>query len=689
MSAAELFDVYDAELRRIADTHAPASKIARRPRRLSPWFDGDCRCARRETQRLERYYRQTTSDQDRTVWVQQMRAMHLLYREKERSYWTTLTTQHAGNSKKLWESLSSILRRDKQSSSPAESLSAETLSRFFVEKIEKIRAATDGSDPPTFKSYNGKRLVCFKEYSCDEIRQFLLKAPQKTCPLDPVPTDILLESVDIILPFITAMCNASLREGFMPASQKAAIITPIVKKPGLDPEEGKSYRPISNLTFMSKLIERIVAEEIKVHLTESNLMPSVQSAYRKGHSTETAVLKVLSDILDAVDSQQVTLLGLLDMSAAFDTVDHHILMQRLEVSYGISERSLQWIRSFLTDRSQVVSSAGGQSSPQRLTCGVPQGSVLGPLLFVIYTADVIEIAARHGVRIHAYADDLQTYMSCAATDHHTASTRLLKCVAEIDQWQSSNRLKLNADKTEFIWLGTRQQLAKVSVTPLEIKGQFITPVSEVRDLGVVIDRELSMEAHVGHVVRNCFYQLRQLRTIRRSLTLEARRTLVTAFIASRIDYCNAVLYGVSAQTIRRLQMVLNAAARTVVGIGKYEHVTPVLRDELHWLPVAQRIQFKIAILTFNCVRGTGPSYLRAACRPVSALLGRANLRSAGRGDLVVPRSRTSTFGPRSFRVAAPVVWNSLPLHLRDPLISQRQFSSGLKTHLFKQAYHQL
>ena len=137
-------------------------------------------------------------------------------------------------------------------------------------------------------------------------------------------------------------------------------------------------------------------------------MPSVQSAYRQGHSTETAVLKVISDIIDAADTQKVTLLGLLDMSAAFDTVDHKILLERLEVSFGVKGQALAWLSSFLTDRTQVVAFGGNKSTPRRLLCGVSQGSVLGPLLFALYSADVIGIAARHEVRIHAYEDDLRS-----------------------------------------------------------------------------------------------------------------------------------------------------------------------------------------------------------------------------------------------------------------------------------------
>ena len=686
MTVDELFDTYDSTIRRLADYYAPATtRLHRTRRRLSVWFDEDCRCSRRYTRLLERRYRKSKTDTDRKAWIDQVQLMHSLYQQKENLYWNSCIASNTGNPRRMWKSVSSVLKRDKHASTTSSSLTADRLSLFFKNKIDGVRAATANADPPVYSSSSGKQLTCFREYTTEEVRRVLVRSPPKTCMLDPLPTDILLDLIDIILPYISTMCNASLREGILPASQKAAIITPILKKANLDADDVKSYRPISNLTFISKVIERIVAEQIKTFLAESNLMPPLQSAYRPGHSTETATLKVLSDILDATDSQKTTLLGLLDMSAAFDTVDFEILLRRLETSYRLSETVLKWLTSFVTGRTQAVSFDGNTSSPVKLICGVPQGSVLGPLLFVMYAAEVMKIAQKHGVCIHAYADDLQTYVSCNAVDQQAAVTQILSCVEGIDEWMSSNRLKLNADKTEFIWLGTRQQLRKISQQPLDVGGASVKPVSSVRDLGVIIDDELTMAAHVNHVVSGCFYQLRQLRSVRRCLPFEARRALVTAFISSRLDYCNAILYGAATRYTNRLQVVMNAAARLVTGTGRYEHITPVLRDVLHWLPVSQRIIFKIAVLAFNCIRGTGPVYFNDVCTRLADIPGRACLRAADRGDLFVPTTKTK-IGSRSFRVAAPVVWNSLPHPLHETTLSRQQLKNGLKTHLFKAAY---
>ena len=280
--------------------------------------------------------------------------MHTLYKQKENAYWSHHVANNAGDSKKLWRSLTTTLKRDKDASLPSPSPTAQQMSDYFVNKITAVRAVTADADAPSLSTYAWKQLTSFRVYTEDEIRKLLLRSPPKTCPLNPLPPNVLLEFVDILLPFICAMCNASLREGVLPSSQKTATITPIVKKSGLDRDEPQNYRPISNLTFISKVIEQIVAEQMRAHLTECYLMPPVQSAYRQGHSTETVLMKVIADIIDAADNQHVTLLCLLDMSAAFDTVDHSILLRRLEVSYGITGQVLQWLTLFLTDRTRSL-----------------------------------------------------------------------------------------------------------------------------------------------------------------------------------------------------------------------------------------------------------------------------------------------------------------------------------------------
>ena len=235
--------------------------------------------------------------------------------------------------------------------------------------------------------------------------------------------------------------------GCLPQSQRHDIVTPRLKKTNADPCDKKNYRPISNLTFMSKVVERLVCRQLVAYLEQHGLLPCLQSAYRKHHSTETAVLKVVSYVPLMADRGDVTLLGLLDLSAVFDTVDHEILINRFQTLFGIRGKVLSWILSFISQRTQIVSFNGKQSTKSAVVCGVPQGSVLGPVLFLLYTADVIEIVRRQGITPHSYADDTQLSIHTPASSCVTQIPRMKACIEVLERRMSSNRLKLNTNKT--------------------------------------------------------------------------------------------------------------------------------------------------------------------------------------------------------------------------------------------------
>ena len=575
-----------------------------------------------------------------------------------------------------------LVRDSTPSNNPTSSITAETLSEFFVNKVSDIREGTSRAAPATYLPHTDQSLNEFRTCSLEEVRRVILSSPPKSCPLDPIPTFILREFLDDLLPYIWLMCSTSLSQSHLPHSQKGAIVTPVLKKTGLDPDDPKNYRPISNLTFLSKIIERLVVSRLSEYLNEFNLLPSVQSAYRSGHSTETAVLKVASDIWGGMDRGKVTLLRLLDLSAAFDTVDHDILLNRLNLSYGIGGNVIKWLESFVRGRTQTVAFNDKQAQMTYLEYGVPQGSVLGPLLFVLYTADICDIAKSHGVGNHAYADDQQLYLHCFPHEAPSAVNQFVACFTDIEQWMRSNRLKLNTDKTEIIWLGTSHKLSKVTVTHIHLGDCEIKPSSSVRNLGVIFDRELKLVPQVNSVSKSCFYQIRQLKSIRRLVTVDAAKTLVHAFVSSRVDYCNSLYYGATDGVHKKLQSVLNAAARLVTGQRRNDHISSTLRD-LHWLRVPKRVEYKVASLTRCCMLHQGPQYLTDHLIPVNSLQARSHLRSANRGDLVTPRSLTAKTGGCGFEIAGPKIWNSLPPNLRNYDLSCASFKSNLKTQLFE------
>ena len=384
----------------------------------------------------------------------------------------------------------------------------------------------------------------------------------------------------------------------------------------------------------------------------------------------------------AADAGQVTLLGLLDQSSAFDMVDHQILLQRFEKMYGICGLPFKWIDSYLTGRSQYVCYNGLSSDVMMIMCGVPQGSVLGPLFFLIYTADVIGVVQKYGFSVHAYADDLQIYAQSYPEDSAQLVSRFSDCVEAVKDWMSSNRLRLNPTKTEMIWLGSSRRLKQCPTGPLLIAGAWITPLQQVRDLGVIIDSELSMSAHVNNLIRVCYFHIRQLRLIRHSLDADAAHALVRALVHSRLDYCNSVLANQPVYVFNSLQSVLRSAARHVLKLPSHASVSEVMKKDLHWLSFPHRITYKLCTLTYKCLHGMAPEYLVKRCELVAAVQGRAKLRSASTGQLVIPSTKTKTIGTKSFYYSGPLVWNDLPVKLRDSSLSYEMFKKQLKTLLF-------
>ena len=333
----------------------------------------------------------------RVEWLEGLRQYRQTLNTRRSEFWLqTIKTQRSAP-RKLWQTIDKVLGRGR---TPADNLiSADEFHRFFDKKVADVRESTADAADHTY-STTSHRLPSFSPVSVGDIMGLIQCTPNKQSTADPLPTWLLKECAGTIAPFITQLVNCSIATGRVPAVFKVATITPLPKKPDLDTADVKSYRPISNLSVLSKMLERVVSKQLVNYLNINKLFPDRQSAYRAFHSTETVLADVLSDILLAIDSGNLSLLSLLDLSAAFDTVDHDILLQRLHLSFGMSSTALEWMTSYLTGRQQCVRHAGSSSTATFLTCGVPQGSVLGPILFLLYTADILATISKHGLHGH-------------------------------------------------------------------------------------------------------------------------------------------------------------------------------------------------------------------------------------------------------------------------------------------------
>ncbi|XP_071794571.1 uncharacterized protein [Asterias amurensis] len=583
-----------------------------------------------------------------------------------------------------------------------------------------------------------------------------MTAPASTCGLDPLPTNLLKEFVDDFVPYVTQLVNASLKSGCFPVLLQHALIKPLLKKPNLDRQCLSNYRPVANLRYVGKVLERIVSIRLQSFISDNSSHDPFQSAYRAGHGVETALLRVMNDVLLAMDGGRITALVLLDLSSAFDTVDHPTLLTRLR-QLGLGGTALDWFESYLSKRSQAVHLREATSQTVQLDSSVPQGSVLGPQLFSVYMLPLRHIITKCNLGYHVYADDLQQYISCLPTQENvdwfesylskrsqavhlreaTSQTvqldssvpqgsvlgpqlfsvymlplrhiitkcnlgyhvyaddlqqyisclptqenvdscisQMERCISDIQRWMGESHLKLNESKTEFVLLGSRQQLSKVVVPHIKIGSSLVVPAEKVKNLGAILDPKLSLVHHLSNCVKLANYGLRNLRAIRHFFTLQATQQLVRAFVTSRLDFCNALLYGLPKHLLHRLQKTQNSAARLVVQASWSASINPILK-ELHWLPINERIVYKILLLTYKSLSGLAPQYL--SCHVKYSVPGRVGLRSSTDMKLVEFRMNRS-WGDRSFAAAAPRLWNSLPPPIRS-CTSISIFKKQLKTPL--------
>ena len=646
----------------------------------------DIQEARRAKRRAENKFKKTGLEEDKNKLKKQRKILIGIVEQSRNQLFKDKLSSCKNNVQETYKVINQLLNKNNEKIFPThcdEKLLANRFAKFYKEKIEKIRKNLEVPKQQPFSS-NVQSLFPFVEemnefrmVDDEEIVCVIRSLQNKQSVLDPIPCKLLKNCQKELLPAFKNIINASFEMGYFPDQLKVATVTPVIKSKSLDSELLNNYRPVSSLPIMEKIIEKCSLKQINEHLTKNYLYCKHQSAYREGHSCETALIKIYDDLLNFISPTTYAVVIFLDFSAAFDTIDHNILIERLRSEYYIKNKALAWMSSYLKRRSYQVKINNTLSDYTPLNFGVPQGSILGPVLFSLYIKEINNIADSHKINIHFYADDAQLYMRC---DQNTDFTNIIKCLEKIHQWSSYNCLKLNKEKTKILAVSSTSYQGQ-KITHLNIMGEKLKVETSVKNLGFYLDEHLTMSKQINYVCAQGYRMISNLWKISKKVVDKDLRTqLVHSGVLSKVNYCNSLYNSLPATQTRKLQKLINSATRFIFNIrGKqrYQHITPYLQ-QLHFLPVEYRSDFKVCLMVFKCFKENTPAYLKELIK-IRKPNPWQSLRKDSDGYLLdYETPATQNYKNRGFSYIAPKLWNVLPYSIRNS-VSMEAFKSNLKT----------
>ena len=499
----------------------------------------------------------------------------------------------------------------------------------------------------------------FSQFSTCDVKRSIVSITSNAVGSDCVSRKMILPILDEILPIICHILNYSISCGVFPSAWKDAQITPLPTK--ANPSSFSEYRPISILPFLSKILERLVHNQLSSFLNTNNLLNPLQSGFRPGHSTVTALVKITDDIRLSMENGNLTVLTLLDFSNAFNTVDFDILLAVLG-SLNISPSVIDWFRNYLCGRRQRICIEDTISSWCNTTVGVPQGGVLSPLLFAIFINSI-----SNGLRssYHLYADDLQIYSHASLEKLPEAIRTTNEDLAQIHEWSIAHGLKVNPTKTQIIVIGSPRMISKIdwSRIPQVLFDGVTVPFSgSVKNLGIYIDKNFSWGEQLREVSRKMFASAGSLRRLRNFLPTATKIALAQSLLLPILDYADASYLDLTEAQLDKLERLQNFCIRFIFGLRKYDHVSE-FRIKLKWLPIRFRRNFHILTILYSILfNPKTPLYLKKRFKFLHDTHTRF-LRSSENLRLEMPMHST-VFYDKSFTVQASRLWNALPVAVR-------------------------
>ena len=662
----------------ILDKHAPQKFKRIKSYRQPEWYNSEIHDARR----LRDTYHKNKDWENYKIWRNKTTAM---IKTSKQNYFTEAIIQNK-DTKTLWKYIHELnpkdnigfptqLQHDNEIISDPSDIT-ECLNQHFTGCAKSIKTHKPVSVLKPLENFlndkfqSSTEMFTINEISHDDVLLSLKKLNiRKGTGLDGLGPKLLKLSANVIYKPITHIINTSIRTNVFPSILKKARITPLFKNG--ERENPNNYRPISVLPTISKLIERHVAKQLNTYLKHHDILYQTQSGFRENHSCHTALTKIIDTWLTELDKGNMVGSIFLDMRKAFDLVDHKILLEKLCL-YNFSTYSLKWITSYLNDRTQQVQIKNNISKPELIQFGVPQGSILGPILFLLYINDLPLYTT--STQVDMYADDATFYAS--GTNSACINVQLQSDMENIKKWCHDNGMYINLDKTTTMLIGTVNKLSNQSDIQVYVDDKKLTNVSQQKLLGVHIDNNLAWNTHIEKLCKCLASKISLLQRLKKFLPLQARKLFYVSYIMPVMDYCCTVWGSTTQKNINCIIKLQKRAARIILNA---DFTTPSreLFITLDWLPFDKKIMYHKCVLVYKAINNQTPSYISNMLTPVNTINNNHTLRSATNHNLLLPKPRLNTL-KRTFTYSGPEVWNKLPVDIKT--------ASSL--YVFKEKCHQ-
>ena len=640
--------------------HAPVRQRRVKTREKPPWLTKEIMQAMKIRDELRKQ-----KDRRKEYKKQRNRVKNLVNKAKKNVY--TKMINGGKDTASLWRAINMVTRGNtnkhkNDTTNIPPNLTADTFNNHFLSIADLLKQSSNRTAqyqcPEKLKQFcqtrtAGNAPFTIPPLGAHEVAKMITSmANKKSCGVDEISTKILKISLPYIVESLTHIYNLAITTNTFPSLLKCAKVIPLAKSK--DTSDLNNFRPISLLPVLSKPLERHVQSHLSDYLEGRNLLHSLQSGFRSKHSCHTALTRLVDTWLQSIHESNVTGSLFLDLRKAFDLVNHEILLKKLELYFGNLD-SLAFIRSYLTSRTQAVLLNGSYSSTGIVDCGVPQGSILGPLLFSLYINDLPLYLSCDKVTCDLFADDAT--LNTPDRDIGNVETRLQQSLLDVSEWCNHNQMVLHPSKTKCMVVTTRQKYQETDLSlSLSLNDNSIEQVEHHRLLGIVVDKQLDWKEHTKHVCKKVASNLFMLSKLRPFTDTDTRMVFYNAHVRSHIDYASTVWDGCSGAGLKRLNSLKRRAAKLV----HHETQIPLEQrfEELDMLPLSSHLSFNKAILMYKLIRKPCPSYLKKKISLLSSASSRRGL------ELRLPPARIDLC-KHSLSFSGAQLWNSLPKYIRN------------------------